>query len=231
MARTKISLLLALLSCIISSTSFAAGNRTDYDLDDDGLIEINDWADLNEMRNSYGNNYLYGSSAGCPVTGCAGFELTTDLDFDTDGNGILDAKDAYWNDGEGWEPIPSAPFKAFEGNGHAIRNLMINRPMNSWTGLFARGDGVIRNLAMVNVDVTGYSRVGALVGEMTYGSMMGCFVTGKVLGTDFLVGGLVGRGGISRQYFLRQECRLNGSPVLCRQSLILSPLFRFAGPR
>lgn len=194
MARTKISLLLALLSCVISSTSLAAGNRTDYDLDDDGLIEINDWADLDDLRTSYGNGTLYGSSLGCPAAGCAGYELTTDLNFDTDGNGKLDAKDTYWNNGEGWNPIQSAP-NVFEGNGHAIRNLMINRPYDIHTGLFEHGRGDIRNLGMVNVDITGYSRVGALAGDLHTGSIIGCFVTGKLKATDYIVGGLVGENG------------------------------------
>ena len=45
------------------------------------------------------------SGMGCPSTGCRGYELTADLDFDTNGNGRADSDDDYWNDGAGWVPL------------------------------------------------------------------------------------------------------------------------------
>lgn len=63
------------------SGAYAADYRTDYDLDDDGLIEINDLADLNEIRNHLDGTALYSDSTGCSEGGiglCNGFELTTD---------------------------------------------------------------------------------------------------------------------------------------------------------
>jgi hypothetical protein len=36
---------------LLSISSFAADDREDYDLDDDSLIEINDWQDLDDIRN------------------------------------------------------------------------------------------------------------------------------------------------------------------------------------
>ncbi|MFT6655681.1 MAG: hypothetical protein ACJAWI_002455, partial [Marinomonas primoryensis] len=53
--------------CAIASTAYAEGGRTDYDLDDDGLIEINSLADLNEIRNNLDGTTLYGESGGCPA--------------------------------------------------------------------------------------------------------------------------------------------------------------------
>ncbi len=118
-----------LCSTILSFNAFAAGDRVDYDLDDDGLIEINDLADLNEIRNHLDGAALYGESTGCPEEGCNGFELTTDLDFDTNADGQMSELDTYWNDGEGWEPIGSSSSNAFtgdfHGNGHQIRNLLV----------------------------------------------------------------------------------------------------------
>ena len=90
---------------LYSSMSLAESGRADYDLDNDGLIEINDLADLDEIRNNLDGSSLYASSTGCPAEGCNGFELTADLDFDTNGNGEIDAEDDYWNDGRGWEGI------------------------------------------------------------------------------------------------------------------------------
>lgn len=54
----------------------AEKNRQDYDLDNDGLIEINDLADLNEIRNNLDGSSLYGSSIGCPNTKMAALVLS-----------------------------------------------------------------------------------------------------------------------------------------------------------
>ena len=53
-----------LCSTILSFNAFAAGDRVDYDLDDDGLIEINSLADLDEIRNNLDGTSLYGESTG-----------------------------------------------------------------------------------------------------------------------------------------------------------------------
>ena len=48
---------------------------------------------------------------GCPDSGCSGYELISNLDLDTNGNGLADAGDDYWNDGAGWAPIGDATLK------------------------------------------------------------------------------------------------------------------------
>ena len=109
----------------LPSLAYSESGRADYDLDDDGLIEINDLADLNEIRNNLDGQTLYGESNGCPDVesgGCIGFELTANLNFDTDGDGEITSADDYWNDGSGWSPIGSPNnsryFTAqFDGNG------------------------------------------------------------------------------------------------------------------
>ncbi|WP_026225243.1 GLUG motif-containing protein [Teredinibacter turnerae] len=192
--RTVLPLALLLLSSILH----AENNRTDYDLDNDGLIEINDLQDLNEIRNHLNGAALYGSSDGCPDDGCVGFELTTDLDFDTNGDGVLDAADTYWNEGEGWVAIES--FQAiFDGNGHTISNLMINRPSSNYQGLF----GVIVNAQIHNIalrgpltSVTGSSRVGSLAGYASNSTISQVIVTGDITGVSdspfSAIGGLLG---------------------------------------
>ena len=60
---------------------------------------------------------------GCPSEGCIGYELSANLDFDTNGSGDADAGDAYWNDGGGWDPIGDGDFgfnATFDGNGYTI---------------------------------------------------------------------------------------------------------------
>ena len=57
------------------------------------------------------------------------------------------AGDNYWNAGAGWEPI-SGWTTTFNGNGHVISNLFINRSSNQ-TGLFGQttgSDAHIRNI-------------------------------------------------------------------------------------
>ncbi|WP_339074507.1 GLUG motif-containing protein [Teredinibacter turnerae] len=194
---------LALL--LLSSTLHAENNRTDYDLDNDGLIEINDLQDLNEIRNHLNGAALYGSSDGCPDEGCVGFELTTDLNFDTNGDGALDAADTYWNDGEGWVAIGTSGgrFRAvFDGNGHTIYNLMINRPSSGYQGLFAFIDNAqIRNITLRGplTSVTGRSYVGGLAGVADDSTISQVIVTGNITGTSTSsnsnIGGLMGDTG------------------------------------
>ncbi|WP_419855452.1 cadherin-like beta sandwich domain-containing protein [Candidatus Poriferisodalis sp.] len=132
---------------------------TDYDVDNDGLIEVSTLAQLNAMRwDPDGNGYAYllepyaaafpdaMNGMGCPSSWCSGYELANDLDFDTNGNGEADAGDAYWNGGAGWHPVGvacwtwgsvclgSGPFSGvFEGNGNVIRNLYLNRTSSERT--------------------------------------------------------------------------------------------------
>ena len=189
--------------CAIASTAYAESGRTDYDLDDDGLIEINSLADLNEIRNNLDGTTLYGESGGCPAEGCNGFELTTTLDFDTNADGVMDENDEYWNNGEGWEPIgdSNSPFTAiFDGNGHQIRNLYIDRPTTDFVGLFGNVEGEtasLRNLGLTGklMSVTADDYVGGLVGGIYNGSLSDNFATGIVVG-GFYVGGLAGYVGV-----------------------------------
>ena len=197
----------------------AQDSATDYDSDDDGLIEVANMAQLNAIRWDLDGDGLpdnssaitgYGAafpgaaeSMGCPNGECSGYELTADLDFDTNGTGFPDSDDAYWNEGQGWEPIGGefgAPFIAsFDGGGHTISNLYIARDA-SYVGLFgiARFNGAnrfsglnnnIRNVALVNVDVHGGAYTGGLVGQNSL--TIASYVTGSVTGT-ITVGGLVG---------------------------------------
>ena len=80
----------------------------------------------------------------------------------------------------------------FDGNNMTISNLTINRPSSSRVGLFGKlsSSGEIRNLNLVNVNVTGRDLVGALVGE-SLGNIERSTVTGTVAGRH-QVGGLVG---------------------------------------
>ena len=200
-------------------------SATDYDADDDGLIEVTTLVRLNAIRHDLDGDgeptadgatayaaafSTVGDRQACGgLTGCVGYELADNLDFDTNRNGRADSGDTYWNVGAGWEPIgavftsPSTPgvivivfgagFRAiFEGNGHTIANLFIDR--DSDVGLFGRtASSVIRHVGLIDVEVSGSRAVGGLVGTDNNSSIIGSYVTGMVSGTGDNVGGLVGQ--------------------------------------
>jgi hypothetical protein len=86
---------------------------------------------------------------------------------------------------------------SFDGNGHAIRALRIDRPQTGGVGLFGTlaKTGVVRNLVLVDAVVTGLHGTGALVGA-NFGYVADCrasvTVTGR-LATAGLVGGHAGQ--------------------------------------
>ena len=200
-----------------------SATAVDYDSDDDGLIEIGSLAQLNAIRHDRGGDG--GSTAdgktayeaafsdavdwmGCnDLQGCSGYELTADLDFDTNGNGMADSGDTYWNNGEGWVPIggegslsfgslldPNNPFLAiFEGNGHTISHLFIDTDTAVFSGLFGYAFlASIRNLGLIDVDVD-VGSTGLVAGVVAFnaGEIRTSYVTGQVSGKEN-VGGLVG---------------------------------------
>ena len=187
----------------------SAGTR-DYDDDNDGFIDVGTLAQLDAVRYDLDADGLVDGATwqpyyaafpmgalemGCPSDdGCTGYELTANLDFDTNGNGNADAGDTYWNAGAGWEPIgDDVAFTAdFTGNGHTLANLFIDRPSEIGTGLFGAAEGsAIRGIGLVDVDVSGGDRVGSLIGNSAFGLVSDSHATGSVAGQDG-VGGLVG---------------------------------------
>ena len=170
------------------------GGSTVYDTDSDNLIEINSLAQLNAIRwdlnadgvpeakaDSYGAAFPDAvAGMGC-VPGCKGYELTANLDMDTNGDGKThepkfsagdDCKfennawsgddcdyDTYWNNGAGWEPIGTgagteAYWGVFDGNNHTIDHLHISRG-TALTGLFGfvEDGSELRNLNVTNARI------------------------------------------------------------------------------
>ena len=216
------------LSVVLSFlVAVALGNR-DYDVDDDNLIDVGSLAQLDAVRydlngdgvvddasewQSYYDAFDQSSLMGCP-DGCAGFELADDLDFDTNLNGIADSGDDYWNGGDGWVPIggdatsfyvPGNPFIAvFEGNGHTISNLYIETDTDIPAALFGSTEGgsSIRNVGLIDVDVTGTEFAAGLVG-WNAGEIRASYATGRVSAIES-AGGFVAingsGGGIRASY-------------------------------
>ena len=100
-----------------------------------------------------------------------------------------------YSSGEGWTPIGAEQANlfsgTFDGNGYVISNLYINRSDEDYQGLFGWASGTIKNLGLENVDVTGGSSVGGLVGYFE-GGITNSYATGDVTGNVREIGGLVG---------------------------------------
>ena len=173
----------------------------DIDKDNDGLIEICDLEGLNEIRYQLdGTGYTTSTgvmkiTTGCRSGGCIGYELTKDLNFNDNASYRDITNKVAWTSNSRWLRIGDQPnpFTArFEGNGHTIASLMI-RQTNREVGLFGRtsNSSKIANLGLLNVNVTGQSEVGSLVGRNN-GSIMNSYVTGSVSGISSTIGGTIG---------------------------------------
>jgi len=146
--------------------------------------EIWNWNDLNAVRDNPDGSYV----------------LMSHLGDDTDGYDELVGDTA---DGKGWQPIGTTenPFKGtFDGNGNTISGLFMYRPDEDEVGLFGRvQEGLIKNLGLVSVNVTGKKSVGGLVGYSWKGTLDSdtrpplskTYSDGSVTGEED-VGGLVG---------------------------------------
>lgn len=146
-----------------------------------GAIVISDVEELQRI----------GNEPGYPLEGY--YRLAQDID------GL---ETMHWNGGRGFAPIGCAahPFTGFfGGQGHAVRNLRIQRPDTFYVGLFGHisdNAGII-NLAVENGVVSGMYFTGGLVGKSSGGELLNCCFTGLVAG-HHRVGGVVGwnEGGV-----------------------------------
>ena len=140
---------------------------------------IKDWYDLDSVRYNLDGVYL----------------MKNNLDSDTAGYNPLVSEG--FNEGKGWYPIRKSTegFSGyFDGQGHEISNLYINRVENN-VGLFGSTESgsVIENVGLKDVDVKGDRYVGGLVGSNT-GRISSSYVLGDVKGNT-VVGGLAGGVG------------------------------------
>ena len=190
---------MAFSAILLFSTAFAHAA--------DGPIAISSIEELQRI----GNEEAY------PLNG--NYALARDIDA---------SRTAYWNNGQGFVPIgqrldedDSLSFKGwFDGQGHVIRGLVINRPEDQGVGLFGSigSTAVVVNVNLEGGTITGSHYVGSLVGEnwsqevaacsssadvnglTRIGGMAGinrgildsCNTAGTVQGNEY-VGGLVGR--------------------------------------
>ncbi|MEQ8524130.1 T9SS type A sorting domain-containing protein [Gracilimonas sp.] len=136
-------------------------------------------AQLNEVRNHLTSHFIQ----------------TADIDLGGD-----DPAGDFYNSGLGWVPIGqfNNEFEgSYNGDGYKITGLYMQRiGAGVRAGLFGYidTDALLADVHLVDVDVTGNSAVGGLLGENSNGSVSNCSVTGTVAGVSN-VGGLVGMNG------------------------------------
>jgi len=81
----------------------------------------------------------------------------------------------------------------YDGNNYTILNLTIFRPEETFVGLFRylENDALIKNINLINVNISGNNRVGGIAGYAKSGTIDNSYVKGKVKGA-IRVGGIVG---------------------------------------
>lgn len=134
-----------------------------------------------------------------------------------------------WNDGKGFDPVGNDSNKftgSLKGEGYKITNLHIDRPDSGYVALFGYLDSTaeITNVAIENVNVTGWHKVAGLVGwnkgivKNSYvtgnvssvtesglliginpdGNVEDCYVDGNITGDRSEIGGLMGANWVGK---------------------------------
>lgn len=111
--------------------------------------------------------------------------LTTDGELVEDTDGLT-----------AWTPIGSgdAPFDGtFDGQGHSISGLYINRPEADYQGLFGyiSSNGTVSRTEVTGSYIHGHNGVGGITG-INSGTLTACSYSGTVIGYDYPLGGVVG---------------------------------------
>ncbi len=175
-------------------------NFLDVDDNGNGLIEIHNAEELNQVRANLNGVSFAGDARGCGgqsgITTCNGYELTQNISLD-----------GYAN----WEPIGSCSFgvtgvctnrklsfnATFDGNGWTINNLTIINSEAKPTGLFGAisSTAVLHNIHIRSGNISAQNNnAGLLVGYAEGASISNSSASGKVTSSSFYVGGLVGYG-------------------------------------
>lgn len=115
------------------------------------------------------------------------FALANDIDASGTAN---------WNGGAGFVPVGNEFSRftgSFDGGGHSIGHLTIDRAGQNRVGLFGDASGaLLQNVTLTDATVTGKDAVGALVGFMQNGTIRNSASEGGTVRGGGYVGGLAG---------------------------------------
>lgn len=102
----------------------------------------------------------------------------------------------------------------FDGNDHRIYNLKFSTTSSGYNiGLFGKTSyATIKNLGVedVNISVPNIWFVGGLIGDMSHGSVINCYCTGKIKNSGYYCGGIVGYNSYGTLTNCYGEMFLNG---------------------
>jgi hypothetical protein len=159
---------------IISSSSYSGGSGTE--VDPYLIANVNDLLEIGETTADYDKHFL----------------MTADIDLAGENftRAIIAPDTSSSTSG-----FQGTKFSGtFDGDGNKILNLSIDVvTTNDYIGLFGNigSGGEVRNLGIVDCNVSGNNYVGGLCGYTAYGTISSCYSTGTVSGNDY-VGGLCG---------------------------------------
>lgn len=180
MKRSLSNLFAALLLCCVASSVSAQFSGSGSGTADDPY-RIYNAVQLNQVRNFVNKDDVY-------------FSLEADIDM-TD-----------WiaenNPVQGWQPIGNSDNTSFrgnfDGNGHTISNLLINRPDTDYIGLFGYVyNGTISDLTLSNINYIGSNYTGGIVGCLFNDinntvQLSQCSVVNSQIKGKTYVGGIIG---------------------------------------
>jgi len=139
----------------------------------------NDEVPSPDMTTRQGSHYIQTADIAADET-IEWFPSSIEYIYDIDEHG--DTINTYMEYGpcEGWVPIASFN-GTYDGEGHTIFNLHIDRPGQNNIGFFNRlsASASVTNLGLINCDITGSSHSGTLAAE-SYGCIENVYVTGTL---------------------------------------------------
>lgn len=204
-ARWTLTAIATAFGVALAASAALAQQLDGCDADGDGLIEVVSLEQLGAIHWDINGDGVADDAANASAyaaafpggtrcaSGCTGYELARGLDFRDPASYASGTVNAAWTEGAGWTPIGSHrdPFAAtFDGNGETIANLFIDRPGESYVGLFGEITGTVRGLGLLNARVKALDTAGVLAGANS-GTVADSDATGRVSGFNS-IGGLTG---------------------------------------
>ena len=179
-------------TAIITATSTKNTNiKSECSVTVEEIIEISTVEELKAFRDDVNKGTSY---AGKKVV------LVNDLDLNPGKYTVAsDGTVTFSEDAEQWTPIgtKAIPFSgSFDGQGHTISGLYINKPTEDFQGFFGKAVGKndivkLENIVLNNINITGKSDTSGMLGRGEYCYINKCEVSGSIIVGSYEAGGIV----------------------------------------
>lgn len=155
-----------------------------------GRVDMASGTSLRINGNSYTIINTLGLEGSMTGTDLQGISLAPEGHYAL-GNTIDASGTSTWNGGNGFMPL-GVFTGIFDGLGHEIIGLSINRPAEINIGLFGATNGAtIKNIGLVGENIRGDSYVGGLVGGNNGSNITNSYTAG-LIGGSYCIGGMIG---------------------------------------